>query len=369
MILVRYFSRQLLRAHIEVSVLFAAGLFLARLISEFRQVKLGYSSAAAIQYAVIMVPTTLAQYDSLIVVLATTMWFLHVRKTHELLMARIAGLSAARLLLQLIPAFLMVIICMTMNREWIAPQLASYAKEVRAMHLSKGTVLFRNNVIWMKVKDGFLQAHVTDSFDKLTQIKLFQISEGELTTWITAKEARYKRGQWRALFATQHSFVDEAQEKIRHVQMLLPISLKPDVIAFSSLKPDLLSINQMLRSLKKTEQYGLSYKISWLLLGVRIFRPLNLLLLMVLTVVLLEKTIATRATSVGYRACTVIGIGVCEFFLFEVMSVYKSTLNFWLGILTAAVPSIVMVGILVVIYAWRVYIARLCGAGGQLYRV
>ena len=97
-LITRYFSWRLLKSHLEITMIMGAGLLIMRLLSELKRVRLAYTTADAVYYVMGMLPTSLARYDSVIVCLATCLWFMHVRRTQELLVVQVAGVSLQKLL-------------------------------------------------------------------------------------------------------------------------------------------------------------------------------------------------------------------------------------------------------------------------------
>lgn len=138
--------------------MFASGLFMVRLLAELKRVRLSYSSADAIFYVQGMLPSSIASYDVIIVSIATMLWFLQVRRTQELMIARVAGLSLMRLFSFMLPACCLLVLLFTVNREWFAPMMAARAKETRSLKASGGRIYFHDNYIWLETEEGFLEA-------------------------------------------------------------------------------------------------------------------------------------------------------------------------------------------------------------------
>jgi len=339
-LITRYFSWRLLKSHLEITMIMGAGLLIMRLLSELKRVRLAYTTADAVYYVMGMLPTSLARYDSVIVCLATCLWFMHVRRTQELLVVQVAGVSLQKLLYKMLPACLCIIGLFTLNREWIAPRMAAHAKEVRSQRVSGGHVYFQDNQMWLRTPDGFLMAVIGQDSHLLQQVRYYVFKDQKLTSWWIAPKAVYYAGHWTAPRADHFVFHDQGQAKTLKRQVRLPVPLKPRVLAWSFLRPEYLSARQIAESLAKGKKLGISERISWLLLSARIMRPVNVCLLMVLTLTVLNKAISSRFVGLSVRMMVVVFVAVLEFLLYEFMCASQNALDFQSSAMIAMTPAV-----------------------------
>ena len=307
MILTRYFSLRLLRCHIDVVLLFMP-IFHSQVEhrTEGTVTNYWYTSSDAIWYTILMLPGDLLNFDTGIVCLATCLWFLQLRKTQEILISQVFGLSMLRLLARMLPVCLTIIALLTLNREWIAPRLVEYAKSDRASRMSNGAVYVKKNQMWLYTKNGYLKAEIQTNSAQLRNVSYYEFDDTGLTQWTNLPKVDFVRGKWIAPIASQ-TLLGESQQTTKSLRAHeLPIKLKPRVIAWSFLKPSQLSSWRMAESLLKGKKHGIAGEITWILLFDRLARPITLYLVIALTLIGLNKAIFTRIGGLGIRLAGVI---------------------------------------------------------------
>lgn len=323
--------------------MFASGLFVVRLIAELKRVRLSYSSADAIFYVLGMLPSSLANYDVIIVSIATILWFLQVRRTQELMISKVAGLSLFRLLGFMLPACCLLAAMFTVNREWFAPMMAEHAKEARSLKASGGRIYFHDNHVWLKTEEGFLEAQISEDAYYLHQIRYFIFNKDHLTRWIMAPKARYHNGKWYAEQVETYKLEEKGQTVTYAPRTLLPITVKPRLISWSFIRPEYLSVKQIAESLVKGDDSGIANNMTWILFMVRVFRPLNLLAVIALTLTILDKATSARFVGLGARLLVVLALALLEFLSYELLCTSRLSLSIKESAVLALLPVLTMV--------------------------
>ncbi|MEC8882385.1 MAG: LptF/LptG family permease [Pseudomonadota bacterium] len=353
MIINRYFSFRLARIHIEVSLLFAAMLFVIRLVSELKRIRLGYSSADAIIYVFCMLPSSIARYESMIVCLATCIWFLQLRRSQELLMAQVFGVSMTKLCMRMLPAMIVIVAMFSLNREWIAPSSSEYAKEQRARKASGGRMYVQDNQMWIRTDDGFLQAIIGKNANKIRNVRYYVFEDDHLKKWQMMPDAVYRNGLWIGRNVKEFHMGKEKQIEKERLQVKLPIGLKPRVISWSFLKPEYLSLRQIIVSLSKGSKFGISENMTWLLMAARAMRPVNMLCIMWLACSIMDKAVAMRLAGVSWRIGMVMLISSIEFFVYEFMTQRQTGLTLINSCLVAGLPATILLTLIISIALFR----------------
>ena len=163
----------------------------------------------------------------------------------------------------------------------------------------------------------------------------------------------YSKGRWIAPRSERYVLLDQGQSKKILRSLQLPISLKPRVLSWSFLKPDYLSLRKIGESLIKGKKYGISDQITWLMFCVRMVRPMNLLLTMVLSLVVLDRAIPLRIMGLSTRLMVLSCIVISEFMLYTFMSSSHNVLDFQVSAVIALVPTALMLGFLLLLGLYR----------------
>lgn len=297
-------------------------MFVIRLSNELRRVfnSIGYNSGDAIRFTLMSVPGDMVPLDTIIICIACILFFVQLRRSKELLMSQVFGISTGRLIWQLLPALCLICTVFTLNREWIGPKLTAYANNWRAEKLSRGSIYLSHNRMWLYTNNGFLSAEISASGRQLNDVAYYEFKDKELKSWYVAPKAVYQSGQWIA-WDVQHTDIKTDQLQSEHVhKQHLPIKLKPHIMAWSFIQPEYLSLWQIGHSLASAKKFGISGSMTWLLFCARIIRPLNLLLVAILVLAVLEKGVSMRFTGFSSRIALLSGIITTEFLLFHVLS-------------------------------------------------
>ena len=197
MLLTRYYSRKYIRSFFDVTVIAIILLSMSSLITELRYLSPSYTSADAIIYALYSIPGAIIKADSIILCIATVVFFLRLRKSKELLVGHIFGLSMIQVLRGMVPLVIALITMLTINREWLAPQVSMHAKQWRIQKTLSGAVYAHpTNKVWLYTQSGFLSARMVSNFKELKNINYYQFKNDQLVSWYYSRSANYIHGEW-----------------------------------------------------------------------------------------------------------------------------------------------------------------------------
>jgi|GEM_PF-6800533 len=352
-LITRYLSWRLLKSQIEMTAVFCSFLFVIRLMAELKRVGLSYTTADVMLYVGGMLPSSLARFDSMIIFLAVCMWFLQLRRSQELLIVQVSGVSMTRLIGKLLPVICLIITLFTINREYIAPNLAENAKLQRAQKVNGKAIYFQNNDMWLRTDQGFLNANIGQDAYVLKNVHYYLFQNDELYAWVVAPKVIYRSGRWIAPSAERFVLTDQGHSKQTSRLLALPISLKPRVLSWSFIKPEYLSAWQIGVTLSKGTKYGISDQITWLLFCVRVVRPLNLFLIVVTSLSVLDRAISSRFVGLSSRLVVLALLATSEFVLYALMCESHNALGFNASVLIAICPAILLMSVLLTLYMHR----------------
>ena len=326
-LLSRYYSQKYIRSFFDVTVIAIILLGMSSLIVELRIADMRYTSADAIIYTLYRIPASIIKADSIILCLATIVFLLRLRKSKELLVGHIFGVSMMQVLRGLIPLFIALITLVTVNREWLAPQVSAYAKIWRVKKIYKGTIYSSlDNKLWFYSKSGFLNARIVpENIKQLRDITYFEFKDDQLLSWYDSTKADYVNGEWVTASATWKTLKNLRVDTQHIDNYKLPISVKPRVIEGARLMPEYATLRQIMDSMYRGGKYGISNHITWMMLTARITRPISLFLIFVWVFVVLEHATLPRFTGLVARLALAIFVVISERIAYEFITTAQTT--------------------------------------------
>ena len=326
MLLTRYYSRKYIRSFFDVAAIAIILLSMSSLITELRYLSPTYTSADAITYALYSIPGAVIKADSVILCVATVVFFLRLRKSKELLVGHIFGLSMIQVLRGIIPLVIALITMLTVNREWLAPQVSMHAKQWRIQKTLSGAVYAHpTNKVWLYTQSGFLSAQMVSNFKELRDVNYYQFKNDQLVSWYYSRSANYIHGEWVAASARKAALKNGHVVKYSVEKYRLPIRIKPHVLEGASLIPEFATLRQILDSMYRGRDYGISNQTTWMMLTARITRPINLFLIFVWVFVVLEHATLPRLKGLVARIFLTIFLVISERIAYEFITTAQTT--------------------------------------------
>ncbi|MBL97570.1 MAG: hypothetical protein CMF52_07115, partial [Legionellales bacterium] len=325
-LLSRYYSQKYIRSFFDVTVVAIILLGMSSLINELRISSAAYTSADAIIYTFYRTPASIIRADSIIFCIATIVFFLRLRKSKELLVGHIFGVSMMQVLRGLVPLVIVLITLVTVNREWLAPQVSAYAKVWRLQKTEKGTIYTTiNNKVWFYTQSGFLSAQmVTDNPKQLQDVAYYEFENDQLLYWYFSDKVNYELGDWVAPDGYKKTINNQYINTERIAEYKLPIRVKPRVIEGARLMPEFATLRQIIDSMYRGGKYGISNHITWMMLTARITRPINLFLIFIWVFVVLEHVTLPRFKGLVARLFLTILFVISERVAYEFITTAKT---------------------------------------------
>ncbi len=338
MLLARYFRQIYYQAALTVGFATVVLVFCIGVMAELRQSSSLYSFLDTVWFIVQTLPANFCRFYPAALALTGIMWVWRLRERQELVMAHALGWSRWRVVMGLTPGILLLVVACTVTMEWLAPNLASRAKQEQTQKLSGGQLANNQRTMWFKTATGFIQASLTDDPNALSNIKVYQIDDKGLHRWGQADTVRWQKKNWVAENLTTNQVQGDKQVATTTHQVKLPLHIKPSLLAKTAFRTDYLSLTQMWHGLTAAQEHGVLTRLSWVNFWLRILNPLHAWLLVAMVVVWLQISLDLRAgTFVWWVLAATVAI-VLDFSVVEILEHKNTVTDMWGGLWTAVMP-------------------------------
>lgn len=368
----RYFTSEVTRA-----VLFALAAFLAlfaffEMMGQLDQVgRNGYKLQQALLYVVMGLPGNVYELMPTAVLIGTIYTLSQFAARSEFTIMRVSSMStgmAARVLARIGLGFAILTIVFG---ELVAPKASEWAEKLKLQ--AQGASLssqFRSGM-WAKdvIKDHGLDGNVTGSRfiniqaiqpdGRIAGVKLYELdSDFHMAKMISAKSGVYQGDHtWVLNDVLQSDFADGTRErdiakpvKTTHLDSMQLVSeVTPEILSVLFADPDRMSAYDLRAYTKhleannqRTERYEIAF---WK----KIVYPLSIFVMMALA--LPFAYLHFRAGGVSLKIFTGIMIGV-SFQLINSLFSHLGLLNTWPAFVTAALPSLLFMGLAIAALWW-----------------
>ncbi|AHG81327.1 Lipopolysaccharide export system permease protein lptG [Bibersteinia trehalosi USDA-ARS-USMARC-188] len=342
-ILERYIGKTIL-LYIFVVLLVIIGLAgIIKYVEEFRHVGKGsYDALNAAYYTVLMLPSDLENFFPVGALIGSLLGLGALASNSELVVMQSAGFSRFKIGFAVMKTAIPLMILSMVIGEWIAPQTEQFARNMRAVAQSGGSMLATQAGFWAKDGSDFIYIRRITDEQNLNDILIYHFEERELKSILSAEKATFQSGNEWQLQNVQQAVIND--EKIAQSQLAdqpWKTSITPSKLGIVSLKPESLSISGLadyVGFLKDTGQDAKRFEITF---WRKLYEPLAMAVMMLLAISFIFGPL--RSSAMGLK----IVIGVIAGFSFYVANIVFGNLTLvvsWLPVaISALIPSIVCI--------------------------
>ncbi|AGH38874.1 Lipopolysaccharide export system permease protein lptG [Bibersteinia trehalosi USDA-ARS-USMARC-189] len=342
-ILERYIGKTIL-LYIFVVLLVIMGLAgIIKYVEEFRHVGKGsYDALSAAYYTVLMLPSDLENFFPVGALIGSLLGLGALASNSELVVMQSAGFSRFKIGFAVMKTAIPLMILSMVIGEWIAPQTEQFARNMRAVAQSGGSMLATQAGFWAKDGSDFIYIRRITDEQNLNDILIYHFEERELKSILSAEKATFQSGNEWQLQNVQQAVIND--EKIAQSQLAdqpWKTSITPSKLGIVSLKPESLSISGLadyVGFLKDTGQDAKRFEITF---WRKLYEPLAMAVMMLLAISFIFGPL--RSSAMGLK----IVIGVIAGFSFYVANIVFGNLTLvvsWLPVaISALIPSIVCI--------------------------
>lgn len=343
-VLERYIGKTVL-LYIFVVLLVLVGLgSIIKFVDEFRHVGKGaYDGLTAAYYTLLMIPSDLENFFPVGALIGALLGLGALANSSELTVMQSSGFSRFRIGLAVMKTAIPLLAITMITGEWIAPQTEQFARNMRAIAQTGGSMLATKSGFWAKDGQNFIYIRQIENETKLNDILIYRFDNRVLKSVSKADSAQFiedengKKG-W-VLDRLQTSSVEPNQiVQTNEVNLPWQTSITPSKLSVVSLKPESLSISGLadyVGFLKDTGQDAKRFEITF---WRKLYEPIAMVVMMLLAISFIFGPL--RSSTMGAK----IVIGVIAGFSFYVSNIVFGNLTLvisWLPVaLSALIPSL-----------------------------
>ncbi|QGM81331.1 LPS export ABC transporter permease LptG [Otariodibacter oris] len=339
-VLERYIGKTILSA-ILLTLFLLVGLgAIIKFVEEFRAVGRGtYDGFLAAYYTVLTIPRDVETFFPIAALLGSLMGLGTLASRSELIVMQSSGFSRFKIGLAVMKTAIPLVIFTMVIGEWGVPQTEQFARNMRSVAQSGGSMLATQQGFWAKDGNDFIYIQKITDEKHLNNILIYQFEQRELKSILKANTAEYLDDKGWELKNIEKSIISPENITLSRENALdWETSITPNKLGIVSLKPESLSISGLVDYvgfLKETGQDAKRYEIT---LWRKVFQPISMAMMMLLAISFIFGPL--RSSTMGAK----IVIGILAGFVFYVSDIVFGNLSLvitWLPIQIATLlPSI-----------------------------
>jgi lipopolysaccharide export system permease protein len=338
-ILKNYIGKTLLGTILLVILVLTALEVFIEFTREFGDIGQGYYGwLQVLQFVPMMLPQDIYQLFPMAGLLGSLIGLGLLTSHSELTVMRSSGVSVLNVTWAVLRAALLLTVLMVFLGEVIAPLVQHKAITNKSEATSGGQALVTMQGIWLKNQSNFVHIESVGPDGHLKNILRYEFdSQYRLSSSSFAKEGFYDQGTW--------VFHDVTETKFGHSEMqtnFLPeqkwqLSLSPQLLGLTNVDTQQKDLVSLYKYIKYRRQSGLNADQYNFIFWQRIFQPLAILVMILLSVPFILGFL--RSTSMGLRiligACFGFGFYILNQFIGPLALVYQLP-----AVLVASLPTL-----------------------------
>ncbi|QLB20478.1 lipopolysaccharide ABC transporter permease LptG [Vespertiliibacter pulmonis] len=338
-VLERYIGKTILGS-ILLTLFLLVGLgAIIKFVEEFRAVGQGsYDGLHAAYYTFLTIPKDIETFFPIAALLGSLMGLGGLASRSELVVMQASGFSRFRIGLAVMKTAIPLVIFTMVIGEWGVPQTEQFARNMRSLAQSGGTMLSTKGGFWAKDGNNFIYIQKISDPQHLNEMLIYEFDQRTLKSILKAKQAVYQDNHWQ-LKQIEKSIIEQDQiTQIKTTEQLWQTTITPSKLGVVSLKPESLSISGLadyVGFLKETGQDPKRFEIT---LWHKIFQPISMAVMMLLAISFIFGPL--RSSTMGAK----IVIGILAGFVFYVSNIVFGNLSLvvsWIPVPVGAItPSL-----------------------------
>jgi len=243
-ILDRYIGKTVLMTTL-LSLMVLTGLSaLIRFVEQIRAIGRGtYDMTDVIAFVLLSLPRDIELFFPMAALLGGLIGMGLLASNSELTVMMAAGRSRLNLIGSVMKSAIVMMIAVLVIGEWIAPNLESQARQLRAQAISGGSLISGDHGIW--AKDGNHYIHIGEVADtgRLHNVTIYQFSDRVLEKVVHGGRATYIGPEWRVHDAQYTELLDDEVRNYQLASWSWTSTLTPEKLAVVTVRPESLSIS------------------------------------------------------------------------------------------------------------------------------
>ncbi|MDG6242488.1 LPS export ABC transporter permease LptG [Glaesserella parasuis] len=343
-VLERYIGRTIL-ASIMLTLFMLVGLgAIIKFVEEFRSVGRGsYDGLHAAYYTLLTMPRDIETFFPIAALLGSLMGLGGLASRSELVVMQSAGFSRFRIGLAVMKTAIPLMVITMIMGEWGVPQTEQYARNMRSIAQSGGSMLATQGGFWAKDGNDFIYIRQIQDERNLNNILIYQFDNQVLKSIKQAEKATYSEQGWLLQKVDKSEIHESGITQTRETDQTWKTSITPSKLGIASLKPESLSISGLadyVGFLKDTGQDPKRFEITF---WRKVFQPISMAVMMLLAISFIFGPL--RSSTMGAK----ILIGILAGFVFYVANIVFGNLSLvvsWLPVpIGALIPSLLCLSV------------------------
>ncbi|EQA01729.1 LPS export ABC transporter permease LptG [Glaesserella parasuis] len=343
-VLERYIGRTIL-ASIMLTLFMLVGLgAIIKFVEEFRSVGRGsYDGLHAAYYTLLTMPRDIETFFPIAALLGSLMGLGSLASRSELVVMQSAGFSRFRIGLAVMKTAIPLMVITMIMGEWGVPQTEQYARNMRSIAQSGGSMLATQGGFWAKDGNDFIYIRQIQDERNLNNILIYQFDNQVLKSIKQAEKATYSEQGWLLQKVDKSEIHESGITQTRETDQAWKTSITPSKLGIASLKPESLSISGLadyVGFLKDTGQDPKRFEITF---WRKVFQPISMAVMMLLAISFIFGPL--RSSTMGAK----IVIGILAGFVFYVANIVFGNLSLvvsWLPVpIGALIPSLLCLSV------------------------
>ncbi|MWP98484.1 LPS export ABC transporter permease LptG [Glaesserella parasuis] len=343
-VLERYIGRTIL-ASIMLTLFMLVGLgAIIKFVEEFRSVGRGsYDGLHAAYYTLLTMPRDIETFFPIAALLGSLMGLGGLASRSELVVMQSAGFSRFRIGLAVMKTAIPLMVITMIMGEWGVPQTEQYARNMRSIAQSGGSMLATQGGFWAKDGNDFIYIRQIQDERNLNNILIYQFDNQVLKSIKQAEKATYSEQGWLLQKVDKSEIHESGITQTRETDQTWKTSITPSKLGIVSLKPESLSISGLadyVGFLKDTGQDPKRFEITF---WRKVFQPISMAVMMLLAISFIFGPL--RSSTMGAK----IVIGILAGFVFYVANIVFGNLSLivsWLPVpIGALIPSLLCLSV------------------------
>ena len=191
-ILERYIGKSILAMIFAVLLAISGLIFIVKLVEEFKDVGKGsYDAIIATYYALLMLPSDIKEIIPVVVLIGGLLGLGTLASRSELVVMQASGFSRFRIGLAVMKTTLPLIFLTMFLSEWGIPQTEQYARNMRSIAQSGGSMLATTGGFWAKDGQDFIYIRHINNEHELNSVSIYHFDNKALKAITQADRAVY----------------------------------------------------------------------------------------------------------------------------------------------------------------------------------
>jgi len=193
-------------------------------------------------FVLLSIPRDLEMFFPMATLLGGLIGMGMLASSSELVVMMAAGRSKLNLIGSVMKASVVMMLLVLALGEWVAPQLESQARQLRAQAVSGGSLLSSPNGIWAKDGQDYIHIGEIEDTGKLNALSIYRFEERQLKEVMHSQSALYNAGEWTLNNVVHTQMLGDQIRNQERASMVWESGLTPEKLGVVIVRPESLSI-------------------------------------------------------------------------------------------------------------------------------